>query len=1335
MRFNFFNRAFVLILLSCLIFQNAFSTTYISVASGDWNSDITWSGTGIPSTDDSVIIEGGVIVTVNSMDAICNVLDIGTGGLSAGSGTLLFTSGGELTVNGITTFGSSFNTGAIDMSNGGTFICGGWILNSPGSGVLLYGTGTVKFTSTFSLPNDLNLSKFYNLEIISGTTSLGGATTVYGNFAMSHTGVMDANGNEFTVQGNWTQSETASFTEGTGTVILNGTANQYINHTATETFNNLLINKPSGKLILSSGSISVTTLLTIISGIFDLGTNTLSGGGGLTMTNGELQIAQLTSVCNCTLPQLTGTYSISGGTITFKGVGDQVIRGETISTPMISEYFHIVFRGSGTKTLEGNLDVNGSLSILDDAELDVSVLNRSIFLAGDWINESTFTFPDAFNERNGSLIIDGMSTTNLTSATVADGETFYDLLMEKSSGENNLILNNKIQITHQLTLTTGHILTSPVSGTLTIETTAIAVAGGNNDSFIDGPVIKKTNSIAAYILPTGKITPNNEYRWIGITPSGNTATTYVAEYFYGIPSNNTDVGPGVNRVSELEKWILLRTAGTEDAKVELSWTVNSIVNTNTTDLLVVQDDGTPGPRWINKCTCITAGTTNEGSIQTTSDITLFGTTYPLSLGSPHPTNNELGSSRYSVAEGDWDDTTIWALRSGGPSGATIPTSMTRVIIEAGKRVNVNVMAEALKVTLGNNGNGVLDFNNTSNHLAVGDEGILINSGSDAEGTNISAVLGTTGSITLNSDVSTESSDNITASTFTFLRELKVGKISADSGIVTNFTNNTSTTLLGDLTIKQNFLGSGTLVNTGYLKLKGTDAEIGTNLIDAISFTPNTVEYDDTVTGFDFSEKNATYYNLILSGAGVKQPSVPWTINGNLTLNAGVILDQNTYANTIFIKGDWMASGASFLPSISSLAGVIFNGTTEQHITSGGNAFGNLMINNSSSTGIVLQDEMKIASGGKLTLTNGYVFLGNNNLVLLSGNVNPVNASPNSFIITNGTGTLGMEAITGSRLFPVGSQGAATEYTPVVIDNTGGLSDRYDVRVCNDIYSNGLCSGAIQIANQVINKTWNITEAVAGGSSVDLTLQWNASNELPGFNRNESFISHYTSNAWHQQQVAGLAGGNGPYIKTITNLTGTLSRFGVGSSGSPLPIELLEFKANQNANTVNIDWITASEKDNDYFIVERTTDGIVFNSIAKQKGAGNSTQIRYYTAIDQAPLSGTSYYRLKQVDFDGHSSFSDLVQINFNEANANTFNMYPNPCKGMVYLSFYDLPDKDIEIKIFDISGKMVYSRILEIKQIKENRFRLDFSNDLSPGVYIVSSNSRGQMSRQKLFIQ
>lgn len=78
--------------------------------------------------------------------------------------------------------------------------------------------------------------------------------------------------------------------------------------------------------------------------------------------------------------------------------------------------------------------------------------------------------------------------------------------------------------------------------------------------------------------------------------------------------------------------------------------------------------------------------------------------------------------------------------------------------------------------------------------------------------------------------------------------------------------------------------------------------------------------------------------------------------------------------------------------------------------------------------------------------------------------------------------------------------------------------------------------------------------------------------------------------------------------------------------------------------MRLNWTTATEHDNDYFVVERSADGVLFESVERLPGAGNSAHTLDYTALDPWPLKGLSYYRLRQVDYDGAWAWSQIVSV-------------------------------------------------------------------------------------------
>ena len=123
-----------------------------------------------------------------------------------------------------------------------------------------------------------------------------------------------------------------------------------------------------------------------------------------------------------------------------------------------------------------------------------------------------------------------------------------------------------------------------------------------------------------------------------------------------------------------------------------------------------------------------------------------------------------------------------------------------------------------------------------------------------------------------------------------------------------------------------------------------------------------------------------------------------------------------------------------------------------------------------------------------------------------------------------------------------------------------------------------------------------------------------------------------------------------------------------SYSSPLPVELLGFTATKSENSVVMNWSTATEIDNDYFEIERSSDGNKFETVGTVKGAGNSVVTNFYSFVDLQPMPGVNYYRLKQVDFNGNKMYSPMVAVEFNSTNTNMVTLFPNPAANQVFLT-------------------------------------------------------------------
>lgn len=190
--------------------------------------------------------------------------------------------------------------------------------------------------------------------------------------------------------------------------------------------------------------------------------------------------------------------------------------------------------------------------------------------------------------------------------------------------------------------------------------------------------------------------------------------------------------------------------------------------------------------------------------------------------------------------------------------------------------------------------------------------------------------------------------------------------------------------------------------------------------------------------------------------------------------------------------------------------------------------------------------------------------------------------------------------------------------------------------------------------------------------------------------------------------------------------------GASLNCSILPIELLSFDAEPSGKVVELIWETASEINNKYFIVEKSEDSENFTPVQILDGAGNSTTLRTYKTIDSEPYEGISYYRLKQIDFDGQFTYSETRAVRFNK-NQNSLLLMPNPAQKevQIYFSIGELPSAIIAL--YDMDGREVLRKnIRAISGI--NQFPLDISL-LDKGIYILSVSNEMQSMKTRLIVQ
>jgi len=185
----------------------------------------------------------------------------------------------------------------------------------------------------------------------------------------------------------------------------------------------------------------------------------------------------------------------------------------------------------------------------------------------------------------------------------------------------------------------------------------------------------------------------------------------------------------------------------------------------------------------------------------------------------------------------------------------------------------------------------------------------------------------------------------------------------------------------------------------------------------------------------------------------------------------------------------------------------------------------------------------------------------------------------------------------------------------------------------------------------------------------------------------------------------------------------------------LPIELSEFNAEYNPelDVVDVAWTTESEINNDYFLVERSVNGIDFEVINKIRGAGNTQLETQYYVEDPNPFVGVNYYRLKQVDFDGAFKYSEVRSVNILDDVYDMMSVFPNPADDATEVIFNSYDNNGAILKLVKMDGKVIINTPIETKQ-GGNHINVDLSAQ-DAGVYFVVVITDKKVYTEKLVIR
>ncbi len=201
-----------------------------------------------------------------------------------------------------------------------------------------------------------------------------------------------------------------------------------------------------------------------------------------------------------------------------------------------------------------------------------------------------------------------------------------------------------------------------------------------------------------------------------------------------------------------------------------------------------------------------------------------------------------------------------------------------------------------------------------------------------------------------------------------------------------------------------------------------------------------------------------------------------------------------------------------------------------------------------------------------------------------------------------------------------------------------------------------------------------------------------------------------------------------YKDVITSSNKSCSYSGAVVANCSLPVEFIRFNAQKSNEGALLSWSTAKEKDNNYFIVESSIDGITFTEKGRVEGAGTSSTVRNYLFTDNSPAMGVIYYRITQVDNDGTVSHTDVRHLKFDDELIPSLAVRPNPNNGQFILDISTNLKQPVSVEIFNTIGSSVWKETFESEGFISSLLDLQ---GLAKGVYFIKAAGM----TQKLIIE
>ncbi|MBS1945954.1 MAG: T9SS type A sorting domain-containing protein [Bacteroidetes bacterium] len=440
--------------------------------------------------------------------------------------------------------------------------------------------------------------------------------------------------------------------------------------------------------------------------------------------------------------------------------------------------------------------------------------------------------------------------------------------------------------------------------------------------------------------------------------------------------------------------------------------------------------------------------------------------------------------------------------------------------------------------------------------------------------------------------------------------------------------------------------------------------------------------------------------------------------------------------------NYNASFARDVSTVGSTGTVLFgNGTSARTIFNGSGV--QVLSSDAAYPPTVRNLDVSQAAGGELQLAGGDVNV-SQSVAFNSGIIKPMAASSAGpgLLVMGYLATISQPAHAGSHVdgfmrkegntaftFPVGNAGILA---PVSIGAPASIFHHFTAKYVRQdphpVYDVNLAEPGL---NHLSRCEYWIVDRTGGTSNVSVSLAYDSLRSCGVTDLPSLAVARWNGTMWMNHGNGGVSGSLASGTVTTAGPVSTFaspSPFTLASrsTANPLPIVLLYFSAQEEGAHVHAAWATASERDNDHFTVERSVDGADFQRIADLPGAGNSNGILHHGFNDMEPLDGTSYYRLKQTDFNGAFSYSPAVAV-VRSGGRGDLMAWPNPATDAVHVQAGN-GTAIVQVDLFDMAGRMQqfgsFDPITGTVQLA----------GVSPGLYVLQvALSNGAVKQLRLY--